>query len=64
MCYDCATEKCLLTEFATGGACVGRFSMVGACKYHPTMGVDHQLLDQQPSRREAHKVSVELCGGL
>lgn len=53
-----------MTEFATGGACVGRFSMVGACKYHFAGGVDHQLLDQQPSRREAHKVSVELCGGL
>ena len=36
-----ATEKCLLTEFATGGACVWRLCyVVGACKYHPTMGVD------------------------
>lgn len=53
-----------MTEFATGGACVGRFSMVGACKYHFAGELDHQLLDQQPSRREAHKVSVEMCGGL
>lgn len=22
------------TQESTGGACVGRFSMVGACKYH------------------------------
>ena len=65
LCYDCATERCLLTEFATGGACVWRLCyVVGACKYHFAGGMDHQLLDQQPSRREAHKVSVELCGGL
>lgn len=54
-----------MTEFATGGACVWRLCyVVGACKYHFAGGMDHQLLDQQPSRREAHKVSVELCGGL
>lgn len=40
LCYDCATKRCLSTEGTTGGACVGRFSMVGACEYHPTMGVD------------------------